>query len=128
MRKIVRSVGRRARLSERRSKLREQRANGLHAQDHGGRAASLATSGASSSPRAATLASAAALVATPESVRSGLRTAEVDYRRPASGAIVATARIDEEPSTALDQLAFDNRARVGVDVSLTDEADTQVAG
>jgi Domain of unknown function (DUF4442) len=58
---------------------------------------------------------------------TGLRSAEVDYRRPGSGAIVATARIDEEPSTALEQLASNNRARVRVDVSLTDEADTEVA-
>jgi hypothetical protein len=62
-----------------------------------------------------------------EGVMTGLRSAEVDYRRPGSGAIVATAQIDEEPSTALEQLASNNRARVRVDVSLTDEADTEVA-
>jgi hypothetical protein len=45
-----------------------------------------------------------------EGVMTGLRKAEIDYRRPASGAIVATARIDEEASTALQQLASDNRA------------------
>jgi len=29
---------------------------------------------------------------------TGLRKAEVDYRHPASGAIVATASIDDEPA------------------------------
>jgi hypothetical protein len=62
-----------------------------------------------------------------EGVMTGLRKAEVDYRRRASGAIVATANIDEEPSTALDQLASDTRARVRVAVTLTDERDTEVA-
>ncbi len=62
-----------------------------------------------------------------EGVMTGLRGAEVAYRRPAAGEVTATARIAEDPSVALGQLAARDRARVTVDVSLTDEAGTEVA-
>jgi uncharacterized protein (TIGR00369 family) len=50
--------------------------------------------------------------------------AEIHYRAPASGPILATAR--PRTTDLLDRLAADGRARVTVDASLTDEQGTVV--